>query len=73
MVYEFGKGRDSKRRGNTNNLFPQMTVNAKSKILLAYRLCEGQKPVISMVCTPEQSNWMNGYLVVIVASCWESS
>lgn len=59
-----------KRRGNTNNLFSWMTVNAISKPLLACRLCERKKPVMSLVCAPEQSN---GYLVVTVAGYWGSS
>ena len=39
-----------------DNLPSQITVSAKSKVLLAYRLCEGRKHVISLVCAPEQTN-----------------
>ena len=49
-----------------------MTANAKIKFLLVCRLYEGKKPVISLVCAPEQSHGeecilssYSGWLLVI--------
>ena len=65
-----GKGFKEKRQ---NSLFSQITVNAKSNVCLACRVCEGRKPVISLYIPQSRAfMWMKWNSVVIVPGCWDS-
>lgn len=51
--------REGIQREEANSLFSQITVNAKSNVCLACRICEGRKPVIFLYMPPEQSIHVN--------------
>lgn len=55
MVLGLWNGKELKEMWK-HNLLSQTTVSAKSKVLLAHRLCEGRKPVMPLVCATEQTN-----------------